>query len=132
MKPNIAWRNGEIGGYRIAINKAEAEALGIIDADGNPLEIVKEIDKANKRMIIRRNYDDHARVAVPSGFLYKAMDDLLAGKHIKTERNVHYTFSNGVLYKQQHQSYLRGEQPVPYAELLGGVFYYTNKSEEEE
>lgn len=27
------------------------------------------------------------------------------------------------LYKQKHQAYLRGEEPSPYAEFAGGVFY---------
>ena len=132
MKANISRINGEISGYRISINKAEAESLGIVDADGNPLEIIKEIDKENKRLIIRRSDEANPRVAVPSGFLYKAMDDLMAGKRIKTARNVHYTLSKNILYKQQHQSYLRGESPTEYAQLIGGVFYYINRSDEKD
>ena len=38
-------------------------------------------------------------------------------------RNDHYTMIGNILYRQKHQSYLRGEQTTPYAELVNGVFF---------
>ena len=115
-------KNGIIG-YSIFINKSEAEASGFIDANGNSVELIKEVDSKNGAITVKKNTEGVARVAVSSKFLRANLERLKTGENIKTARNDHYVLKGDVLYKQKHQSYLRGEEPSPYAEFVGAVFY---------
>jgi hypothetical protein len=123
MKLSVSRNKNGIVGYTIFINKAEAEASGFIDPDGTPIELEKEIDLKGKRIIVKKSANGIARKAIKSGFIYEHFGELKSGEQVATSRNEHYTLRGSTLYKQNHQEYLRGEPPVAYAELVGGVFY---------
>lgn len=44
--------NGYISSYTINIGVAEAKECGLLDDKGNPLPVVKKIDRDNKQIII--------------------------------------------------------------------------------
>ena len=123
MKLATNRKRNEIVGYTIFINKSEAEASGFLDADGNSIELIKEVDPKNGVITVKKNIGGITRIAISSRFLRANMDRLKAGGNIKTARNDHYILKGDILYKQKHQSYLRGEEPSPYAEFVGDVFY---------
>ena len=123
MRLSISRAKRGIVGYTIFINKAEAEASGFINADGNPVEVEKEVDAKNGKITIKRMANGVAREAIKSSFVYQNIDKLRSGEQVKTARNAHYYLKGNILYRQDHQPYLRGEEPAPYAELVGGVFY---------
>ena len=123
MKLSVSRAKRGIVGYTIFINKAEAEASGFIDANGNPVEVEKEVDAKNGKITIKRMANGVAREAIKSAFVYQNIDKLKAGEQAITARKAHYTLKGNTLYRQDHQSYLRGEAALPYAELVGGVFY---------
>jgi hypothetical protein len=114
---------GKVVGYRLYINKTEAEASGLIDSNGEPVEIEKIVDPIKRTITLKRIVEGTAGDAVRSTFIYENLEDLLSGKRMRTTKNYHYIMKEDVLYKQDHQSYMRGEEPSPYAEFVGGVFY---------
>lgn len=123
MKLSVSRAKRGIVGYTIFINKQEAEASGFLDTDGNPVEVEKEVDIKSGKITIKRMTDGVAREAIKSTFVYQNIDKLKSGKQAITARKAHYTLRGNTLYRQDHQSYLRGEVALPYAELVGGVFY---------
>lgn len=124
MKLRVSRIKGQISGYTVSINKPEAEAAGLIDSDGNPIEAEKIVDVKNRRIIIQKSTDSTTTgKAISSRFIYRHLDELRAGKRKKTAKNDHYIMKGNILYKQSHQEYLRGEEPLPYAEMIGEVFY---------
>lgn len=123
MKLTVTRNKNGITGYTIFINKSEAESSGFVDADGNSMELIKEVDPQNGIITVKKNIGYTSRIAIKSKFLRLNLERLKAGNNIKTARNDHYILKGGILYKQNHQAYLRGEEPSPYAEFAGGVFY---------
>ena len=123
MKLTVTRNKNGITGYTIFINKSEAESSGFVDADGNSMELIKEVDPKGEVITIKKNIGYTSRIAIKSKFLRANLDALKAGKNIKTARNDHYILRGNTLFKQKHQAYLRGEEPSPYAEFAGGVFY---------
>lgn len=113
---------GNVVRYMLNINKSEAESAGFVDADGNSVEVEKVVDAENGLITIKKA-DGEVRKAITSKFVYDNLEVLLSGGRARTARNVHYTMKDNVLYRQGHQPYLRGEEPLPYAVYDNGVFY---------
>jgi len=132
MKLVPARSGGRVVGYRLYINKTEAEVSGLVDSNGEPVEIEKVVDSKNKTIMIRKVAEGTSGDAISSTFIYENFDDLLSGKRMRTTRNYHYIMKGDILYKQNHQSYMRNEEPAPYAELVGGVFYRVPGATEDE
>lgn len=122
MKLTVVRVKGNIERYMLAINKSEATAAGLVDDDGVPIEVDKIVDAKGNKLIVQKSDGSTGR-AVSSRFIYKHLDELRSGKSMRTSRNDHYTMRGNILYKQKHQEYLRGEDPLPYAEMIGEVFY---------
>ena len=123
MKLSVSRAKRGIVGYTIFINREEAKASGFLDDDGNPVEVEKEVDIKHGKITIKRMTSGVAKEAVKSAFVYQNIDKLRSGEQAVTSRKAHYLLKGDVLYRQDHQSYLRGEAALPYAELVGGVFY---------
>ena len=126
MKLTAVRRKGIIAGYTVFINTTEAAASGLIGENGESIDFIKEVDRKNCSIALKGVKDNRANDVISSVSMYKMLPDLQTGKEIKTARNDHYTMVGNTLYRQKHQSYLRGEQKMPYAELINGVFFRIN------
>ena len=123
MKLTPVRRKGIIAGYTAFINTTEAAASGLIGENGEAVDFIKEVDGKNNTILLKGVNDNRANDVISSISMYKMLPDLQSGKEVRTARNDHYTMVGNILYRQKHQSYLRGEQTTPYAELINGVFF---------
>jgi hypothetical protein len=130
MKLTPVRRKGIIAGYTAFINTTEAATSGLIDENGEAVEFIKEVDGENFSILLKGVKDGRAKDVISSISMYKMLPDLQDGKEIKTARNDHYTMVGNILYRQKHQSYLRGEQKTPYAELINGIFFRVRNKKE--
>lgn len=123
MKLSIIRRNGVIAGYSISFNKSEVEAAGLVDANGESLEVDKFIDPKKGTITVAKAKDGIARKAVSNVLVSENIGLLQDGGRVRSARGVHYTMKGNIVYRQAHQDYLRGGEPEAYVELQHGILY---------
>jgi len=123
LKLSIIRKNGAISGYSIAFNKSEVEAAGLVDADGNSLELDKFVDPEKGTITVAKAKGGVARKTISNVLVTENIDLLQKGGRVRSARGVHYTMKDNIVYRQAHQDYLREKEPEAYAELQYGILY---------